>query len=332
MGLFGRLLGAIALLGVFASACAPAQPPPVEKARVTFAAKEVHYAPYFVAIEKGYYAQEGIDLEIISAAGNASVAAILAGDAEFTTSPASALSAILKDAPMKVIFSHMDRPNYELWSSDPAIKTLGDLKGKSVAVIGRGDTMEISARLALAKAGQDSDGVAYVALGPGAARLAAIQSGSVAAAVLSLADVEQLKRAGAKGNMLVDVAKDVRMLFNGAATSDKILKERPEFVARFMRATLKGREYARTFKNETLDIVGKYNNKPREANEVEYDSLVAVMTTDGTLPVEAQEADTRVRAPLIGATTIRPASEVYDYSVARRVGEEIKKNGWQPTR
>src|SRR6266508_3762703 len=201
------LIGALLLGG-----CATAAPRPLQKVRVVFPAKEVHYAPYLVGIDKGYYAAEGIEIEMLEASGSAGVAAVVAGEAEFTTSASAALSAILQGAEMKIIFSHLDRPDYQVWSGQPEIRTLADLKGKSVGVIGRGDTTEISARLALLGAGLDPNGVAYTALGPGGGRLAAVQSGAVAAAVLSLADVEQLKRAGPKGNMLVDVSQSVRML------------------------------------------------------------------------------------------------------------------------
>ena len=36
---------------------------------------------------------------------------------------------------MKIVFSHMDRPNYLLWSSQPGVTTLADLRGKPVGVI-----------------------------------------------------------------------------------------------------------------------------------------------------------------------------------------------------
>jgi NitT/TauT family transport system substrate-binding protein len=330
-----RLTNALPLLAVAAlllAACAPAGPRPLEKVRVTFPAKEVHYAPYLVAVEKGYYAAEGIELEIVEAAGNAGVAAVVAGDAAFTTSASAALSAILQGAELKVVFSHLDRPDYQVWSAQPEIRTLADLSGKSVAVIGRGDTTEISARLALFGAGLDPDGVAYTALGPGGARLAAVQSGAVAAAVLSLADVEQLKRAGPKGNLLVDVGQNVRMLFNGLATSDRLLKEQPQLVERFIRATLKGREYARQHQDEAVEIVGRYNGKPREANEPAYRGILGAMTPDGTLPAEAQLAEAKVRAGLVGAQTLRPIGEIYDYSIASRVGDELRRSGWRPDR
>jgi ABC-type nitrate/sulfonate/bicarbonate transport system substrate-binding protein len=190
----------------------------------------------------------------------------------------------------------------------------------------------MSTRMLLSQRGLDPNGVAYTALGPGAGRLAAVQSGAVAAAVLSITDVEQLKRNDPKGHQIVDIASDVRMLFNGLATTDKLLKEEPAMVAGFLRATLKGREYFKQYKDESLDIVGKYNNQPRDLTEPVYRSILPAMTADGTTPAESQATDSKVRAALIGATAVRPIAEVYDYALASRIGRELRQSGWTPTR
>ena len=117
--------------------------PSLKTVTIDFAAKYAHYASHFIAIEKGYYATEGIDLKMI----DGGVTGLLAGKSDFTTSASSLLSAILKGADMKILFAHLDRPNYQLWSSQPGVKALPDLAGKSVGILNRGDTTEISMRL-----------------------------------------------------------------------------------------------------------------------------------------------------------------------------------------
>ncbi len=290
------------------------------------------YAFYFIGIEKGYYAEEGLQLEFVASNGNTSVASLLAGEMPFTTAASAVLAATLKGGEMKVVLTNMDRPAYEIWSSQPDIRTLADLKDKVVGVISRGDSLELSTRLALTKAGLSPDSVAYTALGAGAARLAAVQSGAVAAGVLGIADVQKLKLSGAKGNQVMDLSREVRMLFNGVATTDRLLKQDPGLVTRFLRATIKSREYFKQFKNETLAIVAKRNNAPLEVNEPDYDSIRATLTEDGSIPEETQVVDAAVRAAAVGAPTVRPVKELYDYSIARAVFEDLKRSGWQPQR
>jgi len=300
----------------------------LRKVTADFAAKTAHYAPHFIAIDKGYYADERIALEIIGGG----VAALLAGQSTFTTSPSSLLTAILKGADMKIVYTNLDRPNYQLWSSQPEVKTLQDLSGKSVAVYSRGDTMEICARLLLIKAGLDPNGVAYTALGSDPVVLSAIMAGSVTAGFLTVADVEHLKRVGPKGSLLADTSKDVKMLFTGVGTSDKLLQQDPSLVEGFLRATIKGREYYKRYKDETVAILMKYNGGSRDANSADYDSVRATMTDDGTLSTEVAATDTRVRAGLIGINTVRPLNEIYDYSLVKKIYADVRQSNWQPQR
>ena len=95
--------------------------------------------PIFVAIEKGYHRDEGLTVEMIRAGGGVATQALIAGDLHFSTSAGSALGAMLRGADIKVIYTNIDRPGYQLWSGQPEIKTLKDLIGKRVGVTSRGD-------------------------------------------------------------------------------------------------------------------------------------------------------------------------------------------------
>ena len=324
---------------VLLAACSPAKPAtptlaPTPRATQTIqidvAVRDAPYAFYFIGIEKGYYAEEGLDVELVSSGGATSVAAVLGGDMPFTTAASASLSAILKGAPLKIILTNMDRPAYELWSSEDDIRTLADLQGRAVGIITRGDTMEISTRLAMRQAGLDGDSIAYTALGPDTARLASLESGALPAAVLGIGDAYKLRQAGPRGHEVADLGQQVKMQFNGLATSDKLLRDDPDFVQRFLRATIKSREFFRAYKDETLQIVSKYNGAPREVNEPDYDSIIATMTADGVLSDEVQTSDAVVRAGLIGATDVRPAAEMYAYSLARQIYTTLRDTGWQP--
>jgi NitT/TauT family transport system substrate-binding protein len=314
-----------------AAATAPGpQSRPLRSIKLDIPFRHAPYAWYFVAADKGYYAEEGLEVEFVTA-GNGP-AAVLAGEMPFSTSASASLSAILKGGPMKIVLTNMDRPGLELWSSTPDIQTLQDLQGRIVGVGSRGDTMEVSTRMALAKAGLDPDGVAYTALGPGGTSLAALQSGSVPAAVLGIGDTQKLRLAGPKGHRIVDYASEIRMQFNGLVASDRVIREDPELVEGFLRATSKGREYVRLHKEGTLEVLARYNDAPREVNEPDYDVVITAMTADGTLPEEVQRLDAATRAAVIGAPAARPLDEIYDYSVARNVYDQLRSGAWRPER
>src|SRR4051795_704585 len=238
-------------------------PAHLDTLNVAFAADAAVYAPMFIAIDKGYFAEEGLEIEIVKAGGGVATPALISGELQYSTSAASALSAMLLGAPLKIIYTNADRTDYELWSTTPEVRALADAAGKTIGVQSRGDTMEIAVRMALQQEGIDPDAVSYVAVGVGSQRLGAMEAGSVAAVVLSVADATQAREAGIGGLRLSDIKHDVRMSWMGAATSDRELLEHRERVQRFVRATAKAREYFRAFREESIDILTQYNQKPR---------------------------------------------------------------------
>ena len=179
-----------------ATSAAPAASSPVPSGltpiNVAFAAQAAVYDPWFIAMDKGYDVEQGLKIQMTMAGGGVATPALMSNKLDYSTSAASAFSAILKGAPLKVVFTNADKPQYQLWSTTPAIKTLADLKGKSIAVQSRGDTFEIAVRIELLKNGIDPNTVSYTPLGTGSVLLAAFKGGSVGA-VLIVATLAKLK-------------------------------------------------------------------------------------------------------------------------------------------
>lgn len=314
-----------------ASSQAPAAPRPTEQVKVAFAADSAFYAPHFIAIDKGYYTDEGLEIEIVKAGGGVATPALISGDLNYSTSAASALSAILKEAPLKIVYTNADRPRYEIWSTGPEVRSLADLPGKSVGVQSRGDTLEISARMLFQQQGLDPNAVIYAAVGLGAQRLGALQTGSVAAMVLTTADVAQLHDSMPRGVRLADTGQ-IQSSYMGLATSDRELQENRERVRRFLRATVKGREYFKTYREEAIDLLTRWNGLPRSANDVDYDDARSAMTAEGWIPLAVQAPDAALRAELNGVDRAPPPEQMYDYSLVQDVYRELQASGWQPTR
>src|SRR5579883_3259736 len=106
-------------------------PSGVTPINVAFAASAAVYDPWYIAMEKGYDVEEGIKIQMTQAGGGVSTPALISNKLDYSTSAASAFSAVLKGAPLKIIFTNADKPQYRLYSTSKDIKTLADLKGKS---------------------------------------------------------------------------------------------------------------------------------------------------------------------------------------------------------
>lgn len=307
----------------------------LEKVKVTIAASANNYAPYFAAIQKGYFKEEGFEIEIIKAGGGTATPALMSGSIDFSTSGASALSAILKGAPLRLVFFPWDRPTYQIWSTTPEITKLSQIKGKAVGIQTRGDTFEIGLRIVLRNNGMDPNSISYVPLGYGGGRRAAIASGSLPVAVLSKIDVERLRGTGGlkNGNMIFDMFNAVRMPYTGIAVAADAIEKDRERIKRFVRACIKGLAYMAAYKDGTVDIVQIYNTRTkRKALLIDYDSVRASKTIDGTVSVALQRQDVALRAELIGAKKdkIPSLGNIFDFSMAKEVNRELAASGWKP--
>jgi ABC-type nitrate/sulfonate/bicarbonate transport system substrate-binding protein len=300
-----------------------------DKVRFSVAAVTGSYMDEFVAIEKGYHRDEGLTVEMIRAGGGIATQALIAGDLHFSTSAGSALSAMLRGAEIKVVYTNIDRPGYQVWSGQSEIKSLKDLIGKKIGVTSRGDTQELSVRLLLRKHGIDANSVVYIPVGFGATRLAALQAGTVDAAPLGAGDFAQLKQP--KGHMLGDTEKEIRFAYVGLAVSSRLLARQPHFVERFLRSVIKGREYARRYREQTIPILGKYTQRKREFNEFDYDSTLPVLTAEGWVADDILKEDVAMRAELVGVPAPAEYGKFFDYSIAKKIYRELKTAGWKPT-
>lgn len=293
---------------------------------------EIDYAPFYLGTDKGYYAAEGIAVELVGAGGGVATPALISGDVQFSGSPSAAISAILKGAPLKIIYVMRDRPPYELWASDPAIKTLAELKGKQVGVVSRGDTHENAVRLLLMAQGIDPNAVAFTALGFGTGRVAALNAGALPAASLTVEDIEQLKHTP-NLHRLADTGHEVQMLVGGIAVNDRMLKADRPLGLRFMRALLKGERYMRANEGGTITAMLTHNpNLPRDTVEKLYRELVPTNTADGTLPPAVQQQMLDLYAGILGLPKDkeRPIADAFDFSLLAEANATLDAAGWKP--
>jgi NitT/TauT family transport system substrate-binding protein len=331
-----RSLRAAVLLGVLLAGGAIAgAPAAAEKVRVTYPNLNGAYIFLFTAIDKGYYAQEGIEIELLESGGGTATPALVSGDVQFSTSGSSAISAIMKGARLKVLLVGQDRPNWQLWATRPDIRTFADLRGQQVGIISRGDTGEIGLRYILLKRGLPQDFVAFTPFGSNVgARMAIVNSGMLPAGVLHPADVEIMRGRGMlkDGRLLVDMAEEVRSTFNGLAASDALIRTRPELVQKFVTASLKGMIYARSLREPSIARFARFMKTTPDAVAAEYDQLRDLMAPNSTITPDAQATEIALRGEMMNVPTDkRPApATVFDFGFAARAAAELEKEGWKP--
>jgi len=143
--------------------------------------------PSYVAIEKGFFAAEGLKPDPVYAQSNASVIQqVAAGSIHVSTNSGlvDPIRAIEKGAPLAIIRIEVQKPPYTLLGK-PAIKSVKELKGKLISVGGAKDITRIFVERQLAAHGVKPGEFDMAFAGATSARFAALQAGAVDAAILT---------------------------------------------------------------------------------------------------------------------------------------------------
>jgi ABC-type nitrate/sulfonate/bicarbonate transport system substrate-binding protein len=298
--------------------------------RVSYATLSAAYMDHICAMDKGYLREEGLNVEVIRAPGGVATPGLLSGQFQFSSSASSAVSAAVRGGPVKIVYTNLSRPSYSLVAIKPEITSAKELVGKKIAINSFGDTGHLSTILYLKKMGVNPSSVLFITVGRNEVRFPALRSGAIDAAPLVPRDMVILK--DQKHTVLADLGKEIQLVWNGVAVSNKVLSENPLLVERFLRALAKGREFARRYRDDTIALIRKRDPSPVDAIKVDYEVTKASMTDDGSLPDDVLREEVATRAELTKAANPPNASALFDYTITRKNYAQLKATGWQPVR
>jgi ABC-type nitrate/sulfonate/bicarbonate transport system substrate-binding protein len=302
----------------------------VDSIRVSYATLSAAYMDHICAMDRGYFRDEGLNIEVIRAPGGVATPGLLSGQFHFSSSASSAVSAAVRGGPVKIVYTNLSRPSYTLVSIKPDIISAKELVGKKIAVNSFGDTGHLATILYLKKMGVNPSSVLFIAVGRNEVRFPALRTGAIDAAPLVPRDMVVLK--DQKHVVLADLGKEIQLVWNGVAVSSKLLTDNPQLVERFLRGLAKGREFARRYRDETISLISKRDPSPIDAIKVDYEVTKASMTEDGSLPDDILRDEVATRAELTKVANPPHISSVFDYSITKKNYAQLKATGWQPVK
>jgi NitT/TauT family transport system substrate-binding protein len=292
-----------------------------DKVTLALPGQSMGYLPLKVAIHRGFFKDEGIDIETPRLMPNLAQNALMSGRTGYNGLADSALALAARGAAIKVIFYGADRPMYFLLSRDD-INSVKELKGKKVAISRYGGTSDLSARLVLRHFGVDPDGeAAILQIGSESSRIAALKSKSVDAAIVTVPNIVMLRGHGF--NELAYVGDIVEFASNGYTTTDERIRERPEEVKKVLRAIYRGLRYAKENPEGSIDVIKREWKIDEDTASKSYDAIVKALDDDGIIGQEQLKVHfDLIRARYKDITDI-PIEKVVDFSLLKEVIHEL---------
>jgi NitT/TauT family transport system substrate-binding protein len=297
----------------------------LKKVRLGSSSTNISFLAIYTALHRGFYKDEGIDLEIIQMAANLTSAAVMSGDLDYSAAVTGLIGGAVRGQPTKVLLFTVERPLLFLMSTKD-IKEPKQLKGKKIAGSSPGGSATLLAYRVLRHFGlEPGRDVTVLPMGGSAAgRLAVLESGVVDASLLS---VPENIIASEKGyNELIFLGDIVRFAQNGFGTSETKIRENSDEVYRMVRATLRGLQFVWGKNNQdaVTDIMMKqWRVSDRKMALAMSKQVTRVLSKDAHVSQESvQELIDTQRE---NAKVAKPVSvaDVTDYSFLNRARKEL---------
>lgn len=287
------------------------------------------HAWYYLAQDKGYFAQEKIDITIDQGDGSATaVTKVMAGTYQAAFGD---LNAIIQNAAAKpgqapvMVYQIYNRTPFALMTkADSPIKTLKDLEGKNLGSPAGGAAMRMFAALA-SKNGIDASKVTWTNMAPNLQEQMLLRGQVDASAVFSVTSYMNLVAQN------LDPEKDIRwfhyadhgieLYSNGVLVSPQLIKDKPQAVAGLVRAIHKGLRDTINNPDAAIEALAKREpliNKDLEKRRLMYALKAVVFTSEAAAAGVGDVNDDRLKRSVAQLAAVfelprQPApSEVFD--------------------
>jgi len=292
-----------------------------DKTRIAVTNFNLSFLPLGVALQRGFFKDEGLDVEVIRMNTPNTVAAMITGDVGYAMLFGSIVRAALRGMPLRAVASLLDSPIYALIARSE-FKSLKELKGRTVGIGNFGGTDEVTARLIFRTQGIDGDrDLKLVAVGTDRARLAALKEGLVDVAILSPPADTLGRQMGF--NVLTRAYEHFSFPFIGVGANLKTLKERGPEVKKVVKSFLRANRLIRDDKESAVKALVEWGKVEREQARASYDSAWKVFSPDGSIPPDGLRLVVEQAKTELKLTRDPPLSEIIDVAPLQEAQREL---------
>ena len=295
------------------------------RVRMGLAARSTTSMPFFVAKERGFFREEGLEVELIVMQAIQTIQATLGNSTQFASATGSAVSAAVRGADIKVILAVTDRPSFDL-ISQPNITSVQQLRGKKIGTGGVGSLAEILARRILIANNVRPEEVVILATGTSHITYLSLKAKVIDAAPLQMPLTFTAQDEGFR--KLVSAGDVYQTVQGGLATTSAMLTEQPELVIKVVRAMLRATRLIKSDKKYAIDFLkGPWLDIGKDPEKVAartYDIAAPALLENGTVSEEVQRQMIADASVLIKPKQPVLPSQAFDFSVAQKLSQTLR--------
>ena len=295
---------------------------PLQKVTLSYSSSGITSIEFFIAKEKKFFQEEGLEPLLIQMSANSAIAAGVTGELNGLSSIGSAIRAIQRGAPLRVVSVSLRRPIFWLVSR-PEYRSVKDLKGKVLATATIGGSQHTAARKMISLGGLDPDkDLTTIAGGEESRHLQSLVSNTVQVSAISPPWV-LLARDKYKMNVLDSAVDKYASIQNGLAVGVKTLQEKPDLVKKLLRAKAKAAGYFEQNEKEVSEMLAKMWNTDLATALESYRLSKPAFTVTGIPTDEEIKEYLLLDSQILKLPQpVTPAS-VFDFTIQREVDKEL---------
>jgi len=288
------------------------------KVTIHVPSKSLSIMPYYFGKDKGFFAAEQIEPQLIMMAPPTAIAAMVAGELDFSSTTGAATSAIMRGLPLRRVFYVQQDPVHVL-ISQPEIKSVQDLVGKAVGVTALTDAVGMSANVILRAHGIEAGRVTLLAMQVTDNAIKSLTTKRIAATLLAPPYIEELE---AKGYVKIAEARTYAPLsFIGLVSSMETMKKSPQKVQSMVSALHRTMNYILNpaNRNEVVQYVATYHKLDLGLAEKAMAAQMLGYSKDGTKPRGAVEKEIEIYRESLKVAKAFTPDDLEDMSWLRKV-------------
>jgi NitT/TauT family transport system substrate-binding protein len=249
---FLELTEALLVLAVAVWLDTPALAADGKKITLSYSAVSMTWFPVKVAVEKGFFRNEGLEAQLIQMNGNVATVALANGHIDFALNISPVLNGAMQGLGTKLVAALNSRPLFSLVVR-PEINSPAGLKGKIFAVSSFGNTQAILTEKHLQHLGLKKGEYQLLALGATLARIAAMEKNLAQGSLMPPPSNVQMENRGY--HILGNTAEIIVHPIAGLGAHEERIKRDPDLIKRAIRASLRSLQLLQAYPQETLRIL-----------------------------------------------------------------------------